>query len=61
MVCVYFGRGVWPRRSLAFPNDILRSTPYSSFIVVLVLCIHVETLRSLPTTFTETYLVRSMY
>ena len=27
---------------------------YSSF-VVLVLCIHIETLRFLPTTFTETY------
>ena len=28
---------------------------YSSFIVVLVLCIHIETLRFLPTPFTETY------
>ena len=28
---------------------------YSSSIVVLVLCINLETLRFLPTTFTETY------
>ena len=28
---------------------------YSSFIVVLVLCIHIDTLRFLPTTFAETY------
>ena len=30
---------MWPRRSLAFPNDV----QYSSFIVVLVLCIRIET------------------
>ena len=28
---------------------------YSGFIVVRELCIHIETLRFLPTTFTETY------
>ena len=49
-LCVfYFGRGVWPRRSLAFPND-------TTAVLVLFLCsASIETLRFLPTAFTETY------